>query len=1043
MSVRSQQTAGRLVEQETALRRIATLVARGSSPVEIFTAVTDEASRVIGSEATGLLRFEADETATLVAQSETPWEPPPLGTQFTLDGENVVAQVFRTGHPVRVDDWTDATGAVTAMAQVLGVRSAVATPVVVDGRLWGTMIAATSQSEPLPADTESRLDQFTGLVATGIANAEARGSLARLVEEQAALRQVAMFVAEQPSPDEVFTAVTESVGRLLGADLSAMHVFGADGTATSIAGWSETGPIVPIGTRLPLDGDSAVARVFTTGAAARIDTYDGVEGGTADVARGLSLRSTVGAPILVRGQLWGALMAATRGEQPLPDDAETRIAAFTELVATAVSNAQAREDLEQLVDEQAALRRVATLVAGGTGPEEVFSAVAAEVAGLFGSDVSAIVRFEDDGTATVLGDVGGPHTPGGRVTLDPGYPVHQVRETGASARFDTDDPSAAQAESLARTLGIRSSVASPIVVEGELWGAITAASLQGRLTANAERRLTEFTELVATAVANAEAHRAMHVFADEQASLRRVATLVAASAAPGALFAAVTEEIALVLGADATMLARAEADGSAVVVGTWAERTPDIGTRIARGGTNLTSIVLDTGRPARIDSYDEATGDGAELARSQGLRSAVGAPIHVEGRIWGLVLAGTTTDEPLPPDAEKRVAGFTELLATAIANAQAQADLTSLAEQQAALRRVATLVARRGAPEAVFTAVAEEAGGLLGADLAGLVRIAGDDTVTVMAGPPSGPHPVGAQLSIDPGFVVHAVRETGRPARFETDDPFAQGMPDLVRDLGVRSAVASPILVEGALWGAVILASFGASFPAETEQRLDEFTELVATAISNATARAELVASRARLVTAGDEALRRVERDLHDGTQQRLLAIGLDLQRVRAGIADAQPDASSELERVGDDLESVVEEVRELSRGLHPAQLSRSGLAPALRALARRSPIDVDLRVDVEERPAKAIETAVYFVVSEALANAIKHSGATTISIAVVRDGEQVLATISDDGVGGAVAGRGSGLTGMRDRVEALGGRFALAGSPGTTVSVELPATPP
>ena len=178
MSVRSSDTidhAGPLVEQEAALRRVATLVARANRlPVEIFDAVTEEARGVLDTEAVGLLRFEPDETATLVAQSDTPWDPPPLGTRFTLDGENLVAEVFRTGEAARVDDWAGASGAVAAMASVLGVRSAVAAPVVVEGRLWGTMIAATSRSEPLPPDTESRIAQFTALVATAIANAEAR-----------------------------------------------------------------------------------------------------------------------------------------------------------------------------------------------------------------------------------------------------------------------------------------------------------------------------------------------------------------------------------------------------------------------------------------------------------------------------------------------------------------------------------------------------------------------------------------------------------------------------------------------------------------------------------------------------------------------------------------------------------------------------------------------------------------------------------------------------------------------------------------------------
>ena len=201
-------------------------------------------------------------------------------------------------------------------------------------------------------------------------------------------------------------------------------------------------------------------------------------------------------------------------------------------MATAISNADARAEVERLAEEQAALRRVATLVARGITPEEVFQAVAAEVGVLFGSDTGAIVRFEDDRTVTVLGAVTGPHETGKRVTLDPGSAVDIVRETSRSARFDTDDPWAPDMPSLVQSLGIRSAVASPIVVEGELWGALTTASLDGPLPLGAERRLTEFTELVATAVANTQAREEVAMLADEQAALRQVAVARRAGAVP-------------------------------------------------------------------------------------------------------------------------------------------------------------------------------------------------------------------------------------------------------------------------------------------------------------------------------------------------------------------------------------------------------------------------------------------------------------------------------------------------------------------------------
>jgi signal transduction histidine kinase len=228
----------------------------------------------------------------------------------------------------------------------------------------------------------------------------------------------------------------------------------------------------------------------------------------------------------------------------------------------------------------------------------------------------------------------------------------------------------------------------------------------------------------------------------------------------------------------------------------------------------------------------------------------------------------------------------------------------------------------------------------------------------------------------------------------------------------------------------------------EIDSRLASFTELAGTAISRAQAQAELIASRVRIVEAGDEARRRIERDLHDGTQQRLVALVLHLQRLRA---EAPADAGSVragIDEVTAELKSVIDEVRELSRGVHPALLEQGGLRTALRALARRSPIPVELSIDVADRPQASVETAVYYVVSEAMANAIKHSGATVLSVAVARDSDTVRATVTDNGNGGVRLGSGSGLAGLRDRVDALAGRFEVESRPGggTTVSVELPA---
>jgi PAS domain S-box-containing protein len=353
------------------------------------------------------------------------------------------------------------------------------------------------------------------------------------------------------------------------------------------------------------------------------------------------------------------------------------------------------DELRVLADEQAALRRVATLVARGVAPAEVFLAVAAEVSVLFGSDVSAIVRFEDDGTATVLGDVGGPHEAGKRVTLDQGYVMHAVRESSRSARFDTDDPPAAGAGTLVRSLGVESAVASPIVVEGKLWGAITAASLDGPLAPAAEQRLTDFTELVATTVANTQAREAVMMLAEEQAALRRVAELVAREAPQTEVFSAIATEMERLLGADGVTLGRYEPDDEVTIVA-QSGAAADIaraGTRLSLTGDNVAGKVRRTHRAARMEDYTDSSGAIAELVRDIGVRSAVGAPIVVAGRLWGVTITLWRHEHAPPAHTEERMVQFAELLGTAIANADSRDQLSAsrarlVTEADRARRRV-------------------------------------------------------------------------------------------------------------------------------------------------------------------------------------------------------------------------------------------------------------------------------------------------------------------------------------------------------------------
>ncbi len=367
-----------------------------------------------------------------------------------------------------------------------------------------------------------------------------------------------------------------------------------------------------------------------------------------------------------------------------------------------------------------------------------------------------------------------------------------------------------------------------------------------------------------------------------------------------------------------------------------------------------------------------------------------------------------------------------------------------LLDQQAALRRVATLVAQGVSPTEVFDAVTVEVGRLLRADSTRLLRYEPDGTVTVAAArsAPSVDIPVGTRLAVEGENIPSLVMRTGRPARMESLEGAAGASAALLRELGIRSAVGAPVVVEGRLWGVVVAAwTKQMALSEEDEVRIAEFTELVATAIANAEGRAELQASRARVVAAADETRRRIERDLHDGIQQRLVSLGLEVRAAEAAVSTGAPEVKAQLSRAAKGLAGVVEELQEVSRGIHPAILSKGGLAPAVKSLARRSAVPVELDVRAPGRFPEPVEVAAYYVVSEALTNVAKHAEASVVEVSVERQGSLLRVAVSDDGVGGATPGRGSGLVGLRDRVEALGGRLeiaSLAGS-GTSVTATLP----
>ena len=377
---------------------------------------------------------------------------------------------------------------------------------------------------------------------------------------------------------------------------------------------------------------------------------------------------------------------------------------------------------------------------------------------------------------------------------------------------------------------------------------------------------------------------------------------------------------------------------------------------------------------------------------------------------------------------------------------RAQLELSRLAEEQAALRRVATLVAGQATAEEIFATVAAEVARILHADHGTVGRYEPDGTMTVTAFWTRGDRivPVGTPIDLHCPSVAALVQQSGRPSRIDDYERLTGPVIELARTLGdgPRSTVGAPILVEGRVWG-VILASLTGPKPLaeDTESRLMGFGELVGTAISNAVARDELTASRARIVAAADDTRRRIGRDLHDGAQQRLTSLALELRAAAGNGTAGLDDLRTELAHAADAVTVALDELRETSRGIHPTVLTKGGLAPALRGLARRSAIPVELEISASGRFAERIEVAGYYVVSELLTNAVKHAHASVVRVAVEQRNRRLCLSVRDDGAGGADPARGSGLIGLRDRVEAIGGTFVVD-SPvgaGTAALVSLP----
>jgi PAS domain S-box-containing protein len=677
--------------------------------------------------------------------------------------------------------------------------------------------------------------------------------------------------------------------------------------------------------------------------------------------------------------------------------------------------------------------------------EESLQRIAALVAGAVGLPLVVVWRYASDGTtATVAGAWSeGPHPfqPGTRWPLDGAALLSQVRETGRPARIDDFSGLPGAIADAAGKIGLRAAAGAPIIVGTDIWGAMSGNAVRAPLPDRVEDRLAEFSELVATTVSDAESRARLSRLAEEQAALRRIATLVARGTRPEEVFAAVANEVGQLLAVDIANVIRYESDDTVTLMASAGNRIP-VGSRWPLGGTTLAPLVLKTRRPARVDNYAEVTGELAEDLREQRIRSSVATPIMVEGRVWGQMVTSSSQEQPLPPETEARLASFTELVGTAIANTEARLEVGRLAAEQAALRRVATLVAEGATPTAVFDAVAAEMERLLDAHEVVLSRYESGAEVTVVAHRGAGAQDLrpGTRLSHEGENVAALVRRSERPARIAYSEAAQGAIAEIARTLSVDVSVGAPVVVEGRLWG-VIQAGWSseASPPADTEERMARFAELLETAIANADSRDQLAASRARMLTEGDEARRRVVRDLHDGAQQRIVHTIVTLSLAQQALR--RNDGAAEA-LVGEALQHAQHgntELRELAHGILPAALTHGGLRAGVDAVAARLDLLVEVDVPAQRFPAE-IERSAYFIVAESLTNVVKHAQARHAEVRAFVDDGMLCVEVRDDGVGGADPD-GHGLIGLRDRATALGGRLNIENPArgGTLVAATLP----
>jgi PAS domain S-box-containing protein len=451
--------------------------------------------------------------------------------------------------------------------------------------------------------------------------------------------------------------------------------------------------------------------------------------------------------------------------------------------------------------------------------------------------------------------------------------------------------------------------------------------------------------------------------------------------------------------------------------------------------------------PSLRESHRQSFARHLKTGRTRILGRRIGiTAMRADGSEFPAELVVTRTGLPGDPtftgyvrDLSKDQRAERELVATRL-------DLKIIADEQAALRRIATLVAEGAEPRTVFDAVCEETGRLIKAASVNLDHFTPDGANLVMSGwSLHGTHvPAGTRLPLEGDSINALIRRTQAPSRIDSYQGVSGRLAARLRELGIRSEVGALVVVNGNPWGALIAGTGSPEpLPAGAELRVASFAELIGTAVSNATTHSELIESRTRIITASDAARRQVTRDLHDGAQQQFVSAIINLQLAQQNWSSAPERAKEQLDRALRDANSGLQELRDIAAGIHPAILTHRGLAAAIDALAARAPILVEVDVPGVRLP-EAIESSIYFFCAEALTNVVKHAQARSASVRVAIEATRYTVEVRDDGIGGAESRPGtSGLIGLRDRIGALNGSLEVASPPsrGTTLRARIPVS--